>query len=722
MQFDKSKFIEQFKAETRDHIQKLNLGILELEKNPQNHELLNTMMREAHTIKGSATMMGYKRIADVAHKMEDGFEKAVNNKVVLTKDHFDVIFKCLDAIEPLLEDKVAWADKGVARPYVEELCEEVEAVFSGQKKSEKKAAGPEPSKEEPADKKPAKKEKPRPPEAAKDEGPNLPQHDASPHAETSMRVDIDRLDKMMNLSGELVISKIRLNDIVKDLYGKVEAERGLEGPISSLVKDLRTVNNEIDMLTSNMQTEIMNVRLLPIGSLFNIFPRAMRSLAQTKGKDIDFEMKGGETELDKTIIDEMKDPLMHLLRNAVDHGIESAEKRSGEGKPATGKITLSAYQLGSQVIIEVSDDGMGIDSAKVREQAVKKGLVAKERISDLAEEQVLQLIFTPGFSTADEVTETSGRGVGLDVVREKVGKLKGMVEVVSSPGVGTKFVVKLPLTLAMTESLLVGAGDDVFTIPVERVVETVRIHLDDIKSVETKDAITVRGHILPLVRIADMFGLPKRGIIEKAYFPVIIVQSVEKRLAILVDRLLGRQEIVSKAIGAPLGNVKNIAGATILGNGKVVLILDIPSMIDSAEGVIRKRPAAAPRRAVAKKKKTILIAEDAMTTAMLEKNILESVGYSVVIARDGQEALARAGQERFDLVISDILMPRMDGFELTSRLKKDPVYKDIPVIIVTTRESDDDKRRGLESGADAYLLKSEFTSDTLLDTIERLIG
>ena len=481
MQFDKSKFIEQFKAETRDHIQKLNLGILELEKNPQNHELLNTMMREAHTIKGSATMMGYKRIADVAHKMEDGFEKAVNKKVVLAKEHFDVIFKCLDSIEPLLEDKVAWAEKGVARPYVEELCEEVEAVFSGRKKPEKKAAAPEPSREDAADKRPVKKEKPRPPEDKKDEEQRPPQHDAPPHAETSMRVDIDRLDKMMNLSGELVISKIRLNDIVKDLYGKVEAERGLEGPINSLVKDLRTVNNEIDMLTSNMQTEVMNVRLLPISSLFNIFPRAMRSLAQTKGKDIDFEMKGGETELDKTIIDEMKDPLMHLLRNAVDHGIESAEKRSGEGKPATGKIALSAYQLGSQVIIEVSDDGMGIDSAKVREQAVKKGLVAKERISDLAEEQVLQLIFTPGFSTAEEVTETSRRGVGLDVVREKVGKLKGMVEVVSRPGIGTKFVVKLPLTLAMTESLLVGAGDDVFTIPVERVVETVRIHLDDIK-------------------------------------------------------------------------------------------------------------------------------------------------------------------------------------------------------------------------------------------------
>lgn len=695
MQFDKSKFIDQFRAETRDHIQKLSLGLVELEKRPQDSELLNTMMREAHTIKGSATMMGYKRIADIAHKMEDGFQKAVKKTIVLTKDHVDVLFKCIDAIGPLLEDKVVWAQKGVARPYVEELCEEAEAVFSGRpaKTAELKAS---PAPEEPAE--------------------------AAPSAETSMRVDIDRLDKMMNLSGELVISKIRLNEIVKDLSGRMEVQRDPDGPIVSLTKDLKTVNNDIDMLTANMQAELMSVRLLPVSSLFNIFPRAMRSLAQTKGKDIDFEVKGGETELDKTIIDEMKDPLIHLLRNAVDHGIEPVQDRISKGKPSAGKVSLSAYQLGSQVVIEVSDDGMGIDPARIRNAAIGKGLISKERAADLSEEQVLQLIFTPGFSTKDEVTETSGRGVGLDVVREKVGKLKGMVEVLSKQGLGTKFVIKLPLTLAITGSLLVGAGDEVFSIPVERVVETVRIRMDEIRSVETKEAISVRGHILPLVRIGDMFGLPRRGIIEKSYFPVIIVQSVEKRLAILVDRLLGRQDIVSKAIGSPLGNVKNVAGATILGNGKVVLILDIPSMIESAEGVIIKRPATGQRRAPVKKKKTILIAEDAMTTAMLEKNILESVGYSVVIARDGQEALTRAAQERFDLVISDILMPRMDGFELTSRLKKDPVYKDIPVIIVTTRESEDDKRRGLESGADAYLLKSEFTSDTLLDTIERLIG
>jgi two-component system, chemotaxis family, sensor kinase CheA len=259
---------------------------------------------------------------------------------------------------------------------------------------------------------------------------------------------------------------------------------------------------------------------------------------------------------------------------------------------------------------------------------------------------------------------------------------------------------------------------------VDTVVETIRISADEIKSVETKSAITVRGHILPLVPLSDIFGLPRRGIVEKRFMPAVIVQAVEKRIALSVDQLIGRQDIVTKSIGDPLKKVKNIAGATILGSGRVILILDIPSIIESAEGVVIKRPVAAekPQAAGRKKKRSILLAEDVLSTAMLEKNILESVGYSVVIARDGKEALERSRQEAFDLVITDVLMPRMDGFELVRELRKDKMYKDLPIVIVTTRESDADKRRGMEAGADAYILKSEFTSEGLLETLERLLG
>lgn len=631
--------------------------------------------------------------------MEDGLEKAMKGEFVLEKIHFDVLFKSLDAISPLLEDKITWEGKGIGRPFVDNLCKEIASAFAGKVKKE------------------SKKEDIR--EAAKPS-----QVPVTPYEE-SLRVEINKLDRLMNLSGELTVSKVRLNELVKNITRKSESS-GADEALAGLVKELNKVDESISSVSSNIQDEVMKVRMVPVSYLFNLFPRAMRDLANKAGKDINIEIKGEDTHLDKTIIDEMKDPLMHILRNAVDHGIETAEERKRKGKPEAGSVVMGAYQVGSQVVIEVSDDGKGVDTEKVKERAVENKLISKDKVGSLADEQVFQVLFTPGFSTKDEVTETSGRGVGLDVVAERLAKLKGTIEIESVRDVGTKLVMKMPLTLAITECLITTAGNDKFAIPIDAVVETIRIHLDDIKTVETREAITVRGQILPLVRLNDIFNLPVKGIMEKKYFSVVVVQAVEKRLAILVDELKGRQDIVSKPLGDPLKSVKYISGGTILGDGTIILILDVPSIINSFEGgTVIRRQVISPLKTVTtakKRKKTILLAEDAISTAMLEKNILESSGFSVVIARDGQEAIEKSSQEKFDLVITDILMPRMDGFELTERLRKDKLYKDIPIIIVTTRESDADKRRGLDAGADAYILKSEFTSEGLLNTIERLIG
>lgn len=705
MPFDKSKFINTYKAETREHIQNLNLGLLDLEKSPRDKNLLESMMREAHTIKGSSIMMGYKRIADIAHRMEDGLEKALKDAAVLKKAHFDILFKCLDAIEPLLEDKVTWSDKGIESPFVDELCKEFEGIFNIEAPKTKEI--PAHVKKEPSPDPAQQKIEPRP----------------ASSADESMRVDIDRLDKVVNISGELLISKIRLSELVYLLEDKTRALKDREGPLGMIARDLSKVSQNIDFLSKNMQEEIMKIRMIPVSYLFNTFPRAMRDLAQKNNKEIDFMIEGEETHLDKAILDRMKDPLMHLLRNAVDHGIEPKEERIKKGKPAEGKVTLSAAHEGSHITITIADDGAGIDTGRIKEIAIEKGIIAKSKAANLSDEDAHQILFTPGFTTAKEVTDISGRGVGLDVVREAIVQLKGMIEIRSTKNVGTQFVLRLPLTLAIAESLLVAAGNDVFAIPVDAVLETIRIKPDDIKSVESKDAITIRNQILPIVRLNDIFGLPKKGIFEKRFLPLVIVQSVEKKIGLLVDDLMGRQSIISKNIKDPLKNLKHISGATILGNGRVILVLDIPSIIDSAEGIIIKRAAPSLKPAVAaKKKKSILLAEDVLTTAMLEKNILESVGYSVVISRDGREALDRAKQEKFDLVITDVLMPRMDGFELVQQLRKDKLYADVPIIIVTTRESDADKRRGLEVGADAYILKSEFTSEGLLETLERLLG
>ncbi len=699
MGFDKSKFIGQYKEETREHLQNLNEGLLKLEKSPQDKSLLESMMREAHTIKGSSTMMGYKRISDIAHEMESGLQNALDGKLALKKAHFDILFKGLDSIPPLLEDKVTWEGSGVGRPYVDELCKEISSIFS---KEEKKTESPKVT-QSPINKR-----------------------EAVP-AEESLRVDINKLDKLMNLSGELIVSKVRLNELVTHITRKFETHDHTGESFRELIKELNRAQESISSVTSNIQDEVMKVRMVPVSYLFDLFPRAMRDLAQVAGKDINIEMKGENTHLDKTIIDEMKAPMMHLLRNAVDHGIEPSEERIKKNKPASGRVSLNAYQVGSQVVIEVSDDGRGIDVAKVKERAIEKKIFSKDKIESMGDEETFQILFMPGFTTKDEVTGTSGRGVGLDVVKESLAKLKGTIEVISAPDSGTIFKMKMPLTLAITECLLVSAGSDIFAIPIDAVVETIRIELGRIRTVETREAITVRNQIMPLVRLNDIFGLPAKGIIERKYFSVIVVQAVEKRLGLLVDELRGRQDVVGKALGNPLKNIKYISGATILGDGRVVLIIDIPSVINSFEGgiAVRRQVSAEPKSgapAGKKRRKTILLAEDAVSTAMLEKNVLESAGFSVVIARDGQEAVEKSAQEKFDLVITDVLMPRMDGFELTATLRRDKLYKNIPIIIVTTRESDADKRRGLEAGADAYILKSEFTSEGLLNTIERLIG
>lgn len=717
MPFDKSKFIGTYKAETREHLQKLNLGLLRLEKTPQDKELLDSMMREAHTIKGSSTMMGYKRIADIAHCMEDGLEKALKKVITLKKEHFDILLKSLDAIEPLLEDKVTWEDKGIESPFVKNLCQEITDIFDGKACKVEAVISEIPRTQE---KVPVAEEKKNAP--AETVQPKT-KHPFSTAVEESMRVDVDELDKIVNVSGELLISKIRLVELVSALETKTNALNDREGPLGIVTRDLIKVSQNIDFLTKNMQEEVMKIRMVPVSYLFNTFPRAMRDLAQQKGKEINFTIKGEETHLDKAILDQIRDPLMHLLRNAIDHGIESKEDRLARGKPQEGSIVLAASQEGSHVVIKISDDGAGIDIAKIKEIAIQKGIIAKAKATDLTDEEAYQILFAPGFTTKTEVSETSGRGVGLDVVREAIVQLKGMVEIKSGKNTGSTFILRLPLTLAIAESLLVAAGNDVFAIPVDAVVETIRIKPEDIKSVESKDAITIRNQILPVVRINDIFGLPKKGIFEKRFLPLVVVQSVEKKIGLLVDEMIGRQSIISKNIHDPLKNVKHISGATILGNGRVVLILDIPSIIESSEGIIIKRASTSVKQApTTKKKKSILLAEDVLTTAMLEKNILESVGYSVVIARDGREALDRAKQEKFDLIITDVLMPRMDGFELVQHLRKDKLYADTPVIIVTTRESDADKRRGLEVGADAYILKSEFTSEALLETLERLLG
>jgi len=742
MSFDRLQFIEPFRVEARERVQRINLGLLELEKDPGNIELLRNMMREAHSVKGTATMLGLQLIADVAHRMEDGLDRTLKGQLVLAADQFNCLFKCLDAVGRLVEGGLGEDIENGDRARIDELITETEEIFSAGSKDggggandEIRMTKPEVS---PADNPPtgevnltedeirrlASEGNPRP--GVEKDKENKKQFEPLPvftTGERTLRVDIDKLNTLMNISGELLISRTRLKELVQSLTEKTRKSKICGDPIVELVGRLKSVDEKIGRLTEELKLEVVSSRMVPISNLFNIFPRAMRDLAAERNKEISLEIRGEETELDKKLVDELKDPLLHLLRNAVDHGIEEAPERVRVNKPVAGKLTLSAFQRGGRVVIEVADDGRGVDLVRVRERVVEMDLASAGEVAGMADERVCRFLFTPGFTTRDTVSQVSGRGVGLDVVREKVTMLKGTVEISSRAGEGARFTIELPLTLAITECLLVEAGSEVMAIPSGRIDRTVRVNPGDIKKVEGEEAIAVEEVIIPLIRLRNLFGLPRKGIFEKQLLPVVVVEASGKKVGLLVDRLLAAREIVRKPICPPADSLPLIAGATILGSGRVSLILDVPSIVEAPGRLVMESALPAPASARVKTgRRTILLAEDTLSTAALEKNILESAGYLVVIARDGKEAIKKAGQERFDLVITDILMPGMDGFELTARLKKDTIYRNIPVIVVTTRGSDEDKRRGLQAGADAYILKSEFTSEGMLETIERLIG
>ena len=498
--------------------------------------------------------------------------------------------------------------------------------------------------------------------------------------------------------------------------------------VSALINDLsREYANDtmhMSLVIDELEQEIKRVRMLPLSTITGAFGRMVRDLAQESGKEAVLRIVGGETELDKRVLEQIKDPLIHLLRNAVDHGVELPERRLALGKPRAGTVTLSAEQLGNDVVISVSDDGAGLDMEAIRKTIARRSGVDA---SALSEEDLKEAIFNVGVSTTPIITDISGRGVGLDVVRRNVEALHGRIEVEYTPGKGTSFTLILPLTLTSSRGLLVRAAGEVFTIP-HNAIEYIRyVRPSDISPLEGHDVILYNGRPLALVRLADVLALPHvETQRDDDRFPVVILAAAERRMAFAVDELAGEQEVVIKSLGRQLSRVGGIAGATVMGNGEVVLILNVSDLIKlGLRGDRRSVLATLAKAAPAVKKRArrrILVVDDSITTRTLEKNILEAAGYEVRLAIDGEEALNAIATEGVpDLVVSDVVMPRLDGFDLTKRIKEDPNMGDVPVILVTSLDSSEDKTRGIEVGADAYITKSSFDQNNLLETIEQLI-
>jgi len=467
------------------------------------------------------------------------------------------------------------------------------------------------------------------------------------------------------------------------------------------------------------------IRMLPLSAIFDGFPRMVRDIATQQGKEVNLLISGEETELDKKVLDGIKPSLIHILRNCIDHGIEGPEVRTALGKQRIGTIKVSALHEADNVVITVEDDGKGMDIDQIKQTALKKQLATHDDLERMTDKEILNIVFMNGYSTSPVVTDVSGRGIGLDIVRRDITSLKGGVTLTTQKNGGSKFTMVLPLTIAIIQVLLVEVQDMIFALPMLPITESVKVKMDDVSTIEGRMAISLRGHTVPLVALNEVLELPPvREEKEKTdgEMMVVIAASLDSRLGFVVDRIVGEEEVFIKSLGKHLGKVKNVSGAIIMPTGEVVIVLDMADLIThsalSLPAVTGRKGAPELRR----KEKKILVVEDAFSTRELEKTILETHGYLVDTAVDGLDALDRITGTHYDLIVSDIEMPRMDGFELCKTLKKKEGYANIPFVMVTALQKEEDKRHGMEVGAAAYIVKSAFEQTNLLDTIERLVG
>lgn len=483
-------------------------------------------------------------------------------------------------------------------------------------------------------------------------------------------------------------------------------------------------SSRLDLITAELEDSISKIRLLPLSTIFNLFERMVRDMAKEKAKEVQLIIEGGETSADKRIIEEMKDPLMHIVRNAVDHGIEIPGEREQKNKPRTGTITLKAYHTPSHVVIEVSDDGQGLDVEEIKKAALKRKLFSEDEISAMSPSQVYSLIFVSGVSTSTFVSDVSGRGVGLDVVRANVERLKGTIHIESSPDRGCTIRIQLPLTLATSRVMIVSVNNLNYAIPLEYIQTTCRIYRKDVFNIEGRKTIVFDKMPVPAAYLSDILELRYPGFVSRnpkhEVLRCIILSIGEDKLGLFVDELLDEQEIVLKPYSKILKRVSNSSGSTILGTGEVCMVLNPHDLLKSA----RKTEAPSSEEKLkeeAEARKSILVAEDSITVRTQMKRILEGAGYEVTVAVDGLDAYNKLGGRPFDALVSDILMPNMDGLVLTEKIRQDKKYKEMPVILVTSLASEDDRKKGIEAGANAYITKPSFDQKVLLDTLRRLI-
>lgn len=600
---DMKEIVESFIIETKEILEKLDVDLVEMEKRPDDNDLLNSVFRHFHTIKGTSSFLGLDKLTGVTHKGEDILNKLRKCEVSLNPTIMDSLLAAYDKMKSLLYSIEEFQNEDIdVDDTVKELTDLISMLENGGVIVEKKKPAKK-SKKKTVNLKKVDSEKTEIIEAAipdlqsevfnvqdieeSGDEQDTPQNenrqvsaekakqDSTKKVENSIRVDVERLDELLNIVSELVLGRNRL--------AQVNSEFALENEGTKFSRDIFDVTKQIDLMTNELQLVVMKTRMIKIGKVFNKFPRLVRDLSREAKKQIDIIIKGEETELDKTLIEEINDPLVHLVRNSVDHGIENPDTRKANGKNPTGTLTLSAEHEGNNILITIEDDGKGIDPEIIKSKAVSKGLISAEKAKELSKLEILNLIFLPGFSTAEVVTNISGRGVGMDVVKTNVTKLRGIINIESTPGVGTKIIIKLPLTLAIIPGMIVKVKDQSIVIPLNTVLEVLRVHRENIYSINQKPVIKMRDSVLPLVSVEGiLYGFEEKDE-NKIWQYVVIVGIAEKKYGIKVDSLVGQKEVVIKSLGNYFGKVPGIAGSTIMGDGSVVMIVDVNELLHITE-------------------------------------------------------------------------------------------------------------------------------------------
>lgn len=780
MYIEDEELRELYKTSSSEHLAKLESELMVLEKNPQDSSALEEFLREAHTLKGDSRMLGLDDIEMLVHHLEDCMEGIKAGKGEISSELCDRLYRGIDAIDRLAHEAIT--GEAVEVNTIEVLAGLMEvsssepAASSGSEadlfddddgfadvsseadlfdddgfadvSSEADLFDDEPSDSVIANT-PVLESVPA----------TIPPIDKEYKIDT-IRVEPQKLDALMTQASELSVTKLRVsqqmteieqiinlwegwnkqNAIADTLVAEVEPSLSAEQLqpfkqllttteqqldfLGSLISNLKTRANEdaasLNLVSDRLETGIQSLRQLPLSTVFNIYPRMVRDLARQQGKAIELVIEGGDTKADKRILEEIKDPLLHLMRNAIDHGIETPEERMSQGKPATATIILRGYQVGNSIGIDVSDDGRGLNLESIAETAIRRKVRTPEQLVEMSEAEIQSLIFDSGFSTRTEVTELSGRGVGLDVVRANVERLKGSIEVDSTPGNGCKFQVRLNTSLATTKVLILECDRTLYALPLEFIQTMITITPQEIFEVEGKPTVTWSERSLSIAWLANLLQLPlpedyTQGRLSHA---CIILQVGSDYFGVIVDDLVDRQDIVLKPQSKLLKRIPNILGATILGSGEVCMVLNPTDLLHSLRN--GSWQAVSQQTDTATRNKLLLV-EDSIIIRTQMQRLLKGAGYDVTIAENGAIGLQSVRERDFDIVLSDVEMPQMTGLEMTAQIRQDSKYDRLPIVLITTLADAEDKQRGREAGANAYLTKGDFDQQLLFDTLNSLI-